>query len=295
MDIINNPTFLTLTQDQGFLSLIKQVEPNDLAAFLRTGISPKYKDERILGRWQIDPFAVVKETIEEYPAIKSSELVQAKKLINTFRDEVTFTATPDNNVVVKLEAKDFAANFSRAFGVNLDTLPRDPVSIQKMFNGQFQIQAPEDTSGNNNNNNGFNPAQGQPQGSGQIGRLRGQIAQRDQMAERYGIANSAPQYQQPGSAPAPGPINNPDDFNQNGDLDAGAGAASNIPDEVVIARGSWAPRTMDGVSYYLNVSDFFLPMPGSNELTLTITVTSDEELIIRIPALQADILFEKAF
>jgi uncharacterized membrane protein required for colicin V production len=292
-EIINNPTFLALIADEAFMGLLRQVDPADLIAFLKTGESPKYKDERILGRWQIDPFAIVKETIEQNPDIKSSELVQAKKLISAFRDEVTFTATPDNSVVVKLEAKDFAQNFQKEFGVNLAALPKDPKSIQQMFSGEFEIAPPPPANSQNNNNNGFNnnqgfpPPQG-PQRGGIIGGTRGR------MEERYGVTTQTPQYQQQPTPDA--------SFNVGGGVDefgaenGGAPTVSgDIPEEVVIARGVWSPRTMDGVSYYFKVQDFILPILGGEEMILSIIVNSSEELMIKIPALQTEIMFEKAF
>jgi hypothetical protein len=76
----------------------------DLKAYLDTGKSPKYDDERILGRWEIDTRQSVVRARRLKPNMGSLELRRLRTLLaSTFKDS-TLTTTIDNRAILKLPA-----------------------------------------------------------------------------------------------------------------------------------------------------------------------------------------------
>jgi len=76
----------------------------DLKSYLDTGKSPKYDDERILGRWEFDYKESVARARRLKPTMGSAELRRLRTILTTsFRDS-TLTTTIDNKAILKLPA-----------------------------------------------------------------------------------------------------------------------------------------------------------------------------------------------
>jgi hypothetical protein len=76
----------------------------DLKAYLDTGKSPKYDDERILGRWEIDARESVARARRLKPNMGSVELRRLRTLLGTAFKDSTLTTTIDNRAILKLPA-----------------------------------------------------------------------------------------------------------------------------------------------------------------------------------------------
>lgn len=81
----------------------------DLYAYLRTGVSEKYRDERLLGRWRLN----VRRSIAEMKIVPSSKLPAVefnllRKALNVYLEDMTLGFTTDNRTLVKVKAKDEA-------------------------------------------------------------------------------------------------------------------------------------------------------------------------------------------
>jgi hypothetical protein len=74
----------------------------DLKTYLETGKSPKYDDERILGRWEIDTRESVARARRLKPNMGSVELRRLRTLLGTTFKDSTVTATIDNKAILKL-------------------------------------------------------------------------------------------------------------------------------------------------------------------------------------------------
>ena len=73
----------------------------DLKAYVETGKSPKYDDEKILGRWSFDyrdSLALARKT---KPNIGSVELRQLRRVLGGTMANATLTATIDNKVILR--------------------------------------------------------------------------------------------------------------------------------------------------------------------------------------------------
>src|ERR1043166_3061726 len=72
----------------------------DLKIYLETGKSPKYDEERILGRWAFDARASLNRARKRNPNMGSAEFRELKKILGTEFLNSTLTATVDNKAIL---------------------------------------------------------------------------------------------------------------------------------------------------------------------------------------------------
>lgn len=102
--ILDNPKTQAIINDSALIQEISQVDLKDLRQYLETGKSPKYDDEKILGRWELDVNALVRQIKKQNPNISANELTGWKKFATSRLSGTSLTATPDNKVIIKAPA-----------------------------------------------------------------------------------------------------------------------------------------------------------------------------------------------
>jgi len=100
--IINHANTKRILANKEIVDQVKGVDLADLKTYLETGKSPKYEDERILGRWILDKDAVLTHIRKAMPEMKAGDLLALRKAVETLPD-VTLINTLDNKVIVKSE------------------------------------------------------------------------------------------------------------------------------------------------------------------------------------------------
>lgn len=90
--VINNPE---LVQE------LLKLDLKDFRHFLETGNSPKYDNEKILGRWELDVDGVLIQMKKVSMNITTSQFRRLKTVLSTFMAGMTLTAMPDNKIVLK--------------------------------------------------------------------------------------------------------------------------------------------------------------------------------------------------
>lgn len=100
--LIDHPNTQRLLANQEIIDQIKGVDLKDLKTYLMTGKSPKYDEEKILGRWILDKDAVLTYVRKTRPTMKGEELIAVKKGIEALPD-ITLINTLDNKTIVKAE------------------------------------------------------------------------------------------------------------------------------------------------------------------------------------------------
>lgn len=103
LTILNHPKILGVLQNAEIMDQLKQIDLVDLYNYLKTGKSEKYADEKILGRWKLDPSATLTMEKRKNPEMSAREMGRLKLLIAVFLPRVTFLATPDKQAIVKME------------------------------------------------------------------------------------------------------------------------------------------------------------------------------------------------
>jgi hypothetical protein len=82
----------------------------DLKSYVETGKSPKYDDEKILGRWSFDYRDSLALARKSKPNIGSAELRQLRRVLGGTMANATLTATIDNKVILRTPSNTKLAN-----------------------------------------------------------------------------------------------------------------------------------------------------------------------------------------
>lgn len=101
IDLLNHEKTRAILQNPPILTQASAVDLDDLTAYLHTGKSEKYADERLLGRWRVNVSSVVSRMRRKNPTMTSSELIQLKKNTSVL-NQISLTATPNERIYIKL-------------------------------------------------------------------------------------------------------------------------------------------------------------------------------------------------
>jgi len=91
----------SLLQNPEILDRMSAVDLDDLKAFLRTGESPRYSDEKILGRWKIDVNTVLLQARRERQNITPAEFAAMRSLLSNLLKPVRLTVYPEGKWVFR--------------------------------------------------------------------------------------------------------------------------------------------------------------------------------------------------
>ena len=98
--IIDNPKTQAILNNQEIVQQLQQTDLKDLLEYLKTGESPKFADMRILGRWQLDPYATLLQEKRHRSHMTTADMRLLKQELE-FKKSLTLVATPDNLVRLK--------------------------------------------------------------------------------------------------------------------------------------------------------------------------------------------------
>jgi hypothetical protein len=98
--IINHPKTQAILNDQEIVQHLQQTDLKDLLEYLKTGESPKFADIRILGRWQLEPYATLLQEKKRRSRVTTAEMKLLKQQLE-FVKSYTLVVTPDNHVKLK--------------------------------------------------------------------------------------------------------------------------------------------------------------------------------------------------
>ena len=98
--IINHPKTQAILNEQEIIQQLQQTDLRDLLEYLKTGESPKFADIRILGRWQLEPYATLLQEKKRRSRLTTAEMKLLKQQLE-FVKSYTLVVTPDNNVKLK--------------------------------------------------------------------------------------------------------------------------------------------------------------------------------------------------
>lgn len=99
-DIIDHSRTQAILGSQEIMGQLKTVDRKDLEEYLRTGKSPKYEDQEILGIWNLDKNAVLTFLRKSNPDIRTKELRELKAGLDAV-PPISLIATPENKVLVR--------------------------------------------------------------------------------------------------------------------------------------------------------------------------------------------------
>jgi len=98
--IVNHPKTQAILNNQEIVQQLQQIDLKDLLEYLKTGESPKYADLKILGRWQLDPYATLQQEKKHRSRLTTVEMKLMKQQLE-FIKGYSLVVTPDNNAKLK--------------------------------------------------------------------------------------------------------------------------------------------------------------------------------------------------
>jgi Colicin V production protein len=103
VELIKQPKLQVILQNPEIVQELLGQDLKDLRAYLETGVSPRYQEEKILGKWKLDPYASMAQERKRHPDMTSTEMRQLKTVMTEIMPAVSITATTDNKLVLKAE------------------------------------------------------------------------------------------------------------------------------------------------------------------------------------------------
>lgn len=142
-DIINHQRTQAILGNQEIMGQLQQVDRKDLQEYLRTGKSPKFEDQEILGIWNLDKNAVLTFLRKSNPDIRSKELRQLKAGLEAV-PPITLIATPEKKLIVRGGDAAPAAAPTEEQPATPDPA-NDPMARYRQISPQVQAAPPTNT------------------------------------------------------------------------------------------------------------------------------------------------------
>jgi hypothetical protein len=102
--LVNEPAVKNILQDKNLINIVwglLQTNMDDLTIYLKTGKSPKYDSEKILGRWDFNVGVTVAMLRQSRPNIPASEMRAARMWMSQAYADTTFVAGGDGQAFLK--------------------------------------------------------------------------------------------------------------------------------------------------------------------------------------------------
>jgi hypothetical protein len=105
-DIIKHPKMQAILQNPEIVQELLSQDLKDFRTYLETGISPKYEEEKILGKWKLDPYATMAQQRKKHPDLSSTEMRQLRRVMMEIMPGVSFMATTDKKATLKADVSE---------------------------------------------------------------------------------------------------------------------------------------------------------------------------------------------
>ncbi len=104
MAISGNPKVQALLKNEELTKELLVTDLDDFRKYIETGKSPKFDDERILGRWRLDPVATLNAAKRSRQTMTATEILMLRNLLTNALASTTLTAYIDGKLVVAAPA-----------------------------------------------------------------------------------------------------------------------------------------------------------------------------------------------
>lgn len=98
--IVNHPKTQAVLGSQDILQQLEQVDLKDLFGYLQSGESIKYQDQKILGRWQLEPYSTLLQVKKRKTRITTAEMRLLRQQLE-FVKNYHLVVLPDNTAKLK--------------------------------------------------------------------------------------------------------------------------------------------------------------------------------------------------
>src|SRR5438128_7872105 len=129
--IVNHPKTQAILNNQEIVQQLQQTDLKDLLEHLKSGESPRFAHIKILGRWQLDPYATLLQEKKHRSHMTTAEMRLLKQELE-FMKNLALLVTTDNNV--KLKGPDLMALINKYVGemkAYMEGASRKPAAIAR--------------------------------------------------------------------------------------------------------------------------------------------------------------------
>lgn len=102
IQLSGHPKLQAVLKNEELTQQLLKTDLADFKAYVETGTSPIYAEEKILGRWKLDPASVFNSAKRSRLNITSAELLKLKTLVSDYLAGATLTAYTDNKLKLNI-------------------------------------------------------------------------------------------------------------------------------------------------------------------------------------------------
>jgi hypothetical protein len=106
-NILVHEKALEVMADLDLMTKLTDLDYADLQEFIKTGVSQKYKDHELVGKWRIDIPRSVRDYGRKYPQVPGAYLSRLPEYIKDRYGDITLTIAPDSGAFLKGAAGNF--------------------------------------------------------------------------------------------------------------------------------------------------------------------------------------------
>ena len=100
--LYSNAKVQSILHSEESKGVLAKTDLADFRKYLETGKSPRYDDEKLLGRWHTDVNAIITDARRKRTTLLPNELKALRETVKVLLKQATLTAYPEGNFVVKV-------------------------------------------------------------------------------------------------------------------------------------------------------------------------------------------------
>jgi len=124
--VVNHPKARALLANGDITTALLALDLNDFSTWAKTGVSPKYSSERILGRWRVDVASVLLSIRRQRGNIPPAEFAAMRMALQSFLSPMRFKFMPDGRYLLTMAGPAPQAQAAEAPAEQVPTAGVDP-------------------------------------------------------------------------------------------------------------------------------------------------------------------------
>jgi len=133
--VLNHPKALAVINSPTLRETFSKVDLKDFRKYLETGISPRYEDEKILGRWRMDPGTVLTQLKRDRLNLSPAEMRKIRAAVTPVLTGATLVAYTDGRFAIRIAAPPAPAPEGGEAAAN-------PNSVQNAYMARYGLRPP---------------------------------------------------------------------------------------------------------------------------------------------------------
>jgi hypothetical protein len=137
--VLNHPKALAVINSPTLRETFSKVDLKDFRKYLETGVSPRYEDEKILGRWRMDPGTVLTQLKRDRLNLSPAEMRTIRAAVTPILSGATLVAYTDGRFAIKIAAPSAPAPAANPEG---GEAAGGPNSAQNAYMARYGLRPP---------------------------------------------------------------------------------------------------------------------------------------------------------